>query len=76
MSTVVMELAVDMWAKSVSTGLWKLFMVNFGKAVIIYTTTNDDFCCLYIKKFICLSNLSNEYSELPVGVCIQVKHVC
>jgi len=38
-STIIMELTVDMWFKSVSTGLWELFIVNFGKAVSIYTTT-------------------------------------
>jgi hypothetical protein len=71
-----MELTVDMRSKSVSAGLWELLMVNFGKAVSIYITTDDDFCFLFIKKFIHLSNLSNVCLELPVGVCVQVNHVC
>jgi hypothetical protein len=50
-------------------------MVNFDKAVSIYITTDDDLCSLFIKKFVGLSNLSNIHLELPVGVCIQVKHV-
>jgi hypothetical protein len=58
-STAVTELTVDMWSKSVSTELWELFMVSFGKAVSIYITTDDDFCFVFIKKFISLSKLSN-----------------
>ena len=45
--TVVMKLTVIMWSKSVSTGLWDLFIVNFGKAVSIYITTDDDLCFVY-----------------------------
>jgi hypothetical protein len=75
-STAFAELTGEMCSKSVSAGLWELFMVNFGKAVSIYITTDDDLCALFIKKFIGLSNLSNIHSELRVGVCIQVKHIC
>jgi len=46
-STVVMKLTVNMWSKSVSFGLWELFMVNFGKAVSNYITTDDDLCFVY-----------------------------
>jgi len=48
-STAVVELTVDVWSKSFSTELWELFMVNFGKAVIICITTDDYFCFLFIK---------------------------
>jgi hypothetical protein len=75
-STAVAELTDEMWSKRVSTGLWELFIVNFGKVVSVYITTDDDLCSLFIKKFMGLSNLSNIHLELPVGVCIQVKHVC
>ena len=74
-STTVTELTVDMLSKCVSTGLWEIFMENFCKAISIYITTDDDFCFLFIKKYIHLSHLSNMYSELPVGVCIWEKHV-
>jgi hypothetical protein len=50
-STAIVELTIDMWSRCVSTGLWELFMVNFGKAVSIYITTVDDFCFLFIKDF-------------------------
>jgi hypothetical protein len=73
-STVVMKLTVNMWFQSVCRGLWELFMVNFGMAFSIYITADGDFCFLFMKKFICLSNLSNIHLELPVGVCIEVKH--
>jgi len=52
------------------------FMLSFDKAVSMYITTDDDFCFVFVKKFIRLSNLSNMYWELPVGVCIQVNCVC
>jgi hypothetical protein len=71
-----MELTFDMLSKIVSKELWELFMVNFGKTVSVYIITDGDFCSLFIKEFIGLSDLCNMYSELHVGVCIQVKHVC
>jgi len=40
-STTVTELTVDMWSKSISTGLWELFMLSFGNAVSMYITTDD-----------------------------------
>ena len=46
-STVVMKLTVNMWSKIVSTVLWDLFMVNFGKAVSNYIITDDDLCFVY-----------------------------
>jgi hypothetical protein len=48
-------------------------MVSFGKAVSMYVTTDDNFCFLFIKKFITLSNLSNIYPELPVGALYRGK---
>jgi hypothetical protein len=36
-------------------------MVNFGKTFGIYITADDDFCFLFIKKFIRLSNFSNVF---------------
>ena len=51
-STVVMKLTVNLWSKIVSTGLWDLFMVNFGKAVGIYITTDDDLCFVYEENYI------------------------
>jgi hypothetical protein len=75
-STTVTELTVDMWSKSVSMGLWELFMLSFVKAVSIYITTDGDFCFLFVNKFISLLNLCNMYWELRVGVCIGVNSVC
>ena len=42
-----MKLTVNMWSKIVSTGLWDLFIVNFGKAVSNYIITDGDLCFVY-----------------------------
>jgi hypothetical protein len=41
-------------------------MVNVGKAVSKYISTDGDLCVLFINKFIKLSDLC---PELPVAVC-------
>jgi hypothetical protein len=50
--------------------------ILWARKYSIYITTDDDFGFLFMKKFIHSSNLSDMYSELPVGVYVQVKYVC